>query len=506
MQPLRPILRVVGHCTATGASILAVFGPGPPADARAWLAYRSSPGRDAAAVAAPLEAAPPYHLARFRLVGLPAGARVTYAVRAVPSAESPHPDALLAGRDHSFRLLPPDRPLRLGLLSCNGAPPADHPGGPTLLWQSLAEEIRAGRVDLLVHAGDQIYADPIRERATRARAGIPGPPDESLVERLASEYRQQYVRTWSDPDVQAVLASCPSVMMWDDHEIYDGYGSNREDDAPQGRALFQAACMAFWEFQAGNNPPALGGASHAFALEHAGSALLVLDGRTRRRYREGRILGPGQLAEAAGWLERRAGQAPPLRDLQVVVGLPPVHVPVGWLTRLVEWTPWTEEITDDLHDLWTAPRNRGECRALLRLLFDFAAHGPGTRVTLLAGAVHVATVGEISSRQPAHRRPDGSPIRLRQIVSSGIGTPPPSRLMSQILEAWARWSTRLAGGEAVGHLHPFGPRGRRILARRNFAVIEGRDPGGTRDDSGGAMRVTFFAEEGDRVERIEVAV
>jgi hypothetical protein len=188
-----------------------------------------------------------------------------------------------------------------------------------------------------------------------------------------------------------------------------------------------------------------------------------------------------------------------------VVGLPPVHVPAAWLTRLVEWTPWTEEVTDDLHDLWTAPRNRGECRALLNLLFDFAARSSSTRVALLAGAVHVATAGEIASRLPAHRRPDGSPIRLRQIVSSGIGTPPPGRLSSWVLGAWARWPARLAGPDFAGRLRPFGPHGRRILARRNFAVIEGaRGAGPTREWEG--MRVTFFAETDGRVERIEVSV
>jgi hypothetical protein len=418
MEPVRPVLLAVGHCTATEASILAVFDAAHvPDGARAWLAFRCPNRQDVPTVAAPLESAPPYRLARFRLAGLPTGARLTYAAGALPPESASDPAGLLASGERSVRLLPPDRPHRLGLLSCNGAPPAGHPGGPTPLWGALAEKIRTGRVDLLVHAGDPIYADPIRERLAAGQPDTAGLLSESLVNRLAREYRRQYVRTWSEPDVQAVFASCPSLMMWDDHEIYDGYGSNEEDDTPQGRALFQAARRAFREFQAASNPPPLGGFSHAFAFAHSGSALLVFDGRTHRRYREGRILGPEQLAEAARWLDRRAALGPPLRDLWVVLGLPMTHVPVGWLTRLVEWTPWTEEITDDLRDLWTAPRNRGECRALLGLLFDFAARSPGTRVALLAGA------------------------------------------------------------DIAGRLRPFGPRNRRILARRNFAVIEGGDTG-----------------------------
>ena len=41
--------------------------------------------------------------------------------------------------------------------------------------------------------------------------------------------------------VAAVLASVPNVMTWDDHEIYDGYGSHDDDGEPSQQAFFLAA-------------------------------------------------------------------------------------------------------------------------------------------------------------------------------------------------------------------------------------------------------------------------
>lgn len=78
---------------------------------------------------------------------------------------------------------------------------------------------------------------------------------------LTASYRQWYFRTWSHRATQDVLDSCPSVMTWDDHDVYDGWGSNDDDTEPPQQAFFAAARRAFVEFQTMDGPPSIGDAT-----------------------------------------------------------------------------------------------------------------------------------------------------------------------------------------------------------------------------------------------------
>jgi phosphodiesterase/alkaline phosphatase D-like protein len=47
------------------------------------------------------------------------------------------------------------------------------------------------------------------------------------------------------------MARIPTVMMWDDHDIFDGWGSFSEpmQHSPVFQTLFNHARRAFWVFQ-----------------------------------------------------------------------------------------------------------------------------------------------------------------------------------------------------------------------------------------------------------------
>jgi hypothetical protein len=114
-----PLINVAGYCTATSARIL-VVGNAPGV---ARLAFRAGNGAIA------------------------------------PTAGQPRaPAQLLAGPTSTFGLFPLDRPLRGARLGCNGIESAPE---PTRFARGLLlkQQIDAGHIDLLIHAGDQIHAD-----------------------------------------------------------------------------------------------------------------------------------------------------------------------------------------------------------------------------------------------------------------------------------------------------------------------------------------------------------
>src|SRR5436190_7271364 len=301
-----PRLTVVGHCSSTTARVLCCTNAIEQRAAR--LTWRAAGA--GGFVEKELAPAPPYALAALDLLGLPPGAEVEYTIDIGPESA--------AGR---FRLLPAERPPRIALLSCNGAFEVEHPERRYRMWRRLHAEIAAGQVDLVIHAGDQVYADDVVKRyaSTARRAKDP----ESFLRMLTEEYRRLYVeRFWSVPEVAAVLTSCPNIMTWDDHDIDEGWGSNPNDDKPWRRLFFRAARQAFAEFQASISCPRIDETSFASGFVHGDVAFLLLDGRSHRLYKEERVLGDAQFAAAHRWLQALPATT---RRVYMVLGIPPVH-------------------------------------------------------------------------------------------------------------------------------------------------------------------------------------
>jgi phosphodiesterase/alkaline phosphatase D-like protein len=269
--------------------------------------------------------------------------------------------------------------------------------------------------------------------------------------------------------VAAVLASCPSVMMWDDHEIYDGYGSHRTDDTPQAQAMFAAAAQAFREFQVCHNPPRLGPHSYAYAFEVGDTAFMVTDGRTNRMATRQTLLGDPQLQAMAHWLDALRARGP--KRLFVLTGTPVLYAHLVAFLHLTRVVGWESALTENVRDAWLAPHNQAECRRFLDLLFTFCRHAPATDVVLLSGDVHVSALGLLRSTRRGEE-----PLQIRQIVSSGIGSLPPSRLASLVFHLASLHSVGLPGSPFRGALQRFPQRAWHLLARRNFAIIEAGRP------------------------------
>lgn len=485
------VLVVVGHCSSTTARILVVARPEGPLT---WATISYDDGTGSKTQTIKLKHAEPFVSGVIELEGLARCVRVRYRIGIGRSKKESIP---VDGEENQFKLLPA-RPPRTALVSCNGpedvSPPRDYE-----MWRRLKEAVDQEDVDLIVHAGDQIYADKVRQEwnTSGKTIGLANAPQAATAE-LTARYREMYWASWMVPEVRSVLASCPSVMMWDDHEIFDGWGSHGDEDQPANQAFLRAAAQAFSEFQSSHGPPRIDQMnSFAAAFDHEGVGFLLLDARGPRSWKDGTIVGEHQWRSVDAWLASIRDKA--LRRLYVVVGTPPVHLRVALVEWLIAHTGLRRSDLDDLRDTWTASRNRGEANRLLLRLFNFMAE-TNCEVTILGGDVHVASLAKIESRFPAHRR-DGYPRRVYQVTSSAIGRLPPGDFLVSLL--------RLAQGrvdlsftdDVTGELIALaGGRGTsNFLGERNFAIL-GLDDGAYGWDRHGNLKVRFVAETSGNVD------
>jgi phosphodiesterase/alkaline phosphatase D-like protein len=279
--------------------------------------------------------------------------------------------------------------------------------------------------------------------------------------------------------VAALLTSCPNLMTWDDHDIDEGWGSNPNDDQPYRRLFFRAARQAFAEFQMSIGCPRIDQDSFACGFTHGELAFLLLDGRSHRLYKEGRVLGDAQLGAARRWLDALPAST---RRVYLVLGIPPIHSKLTTVAAILRWTPFTEPYASDLRDGWMSKGNRGECEKLMRLLVDFCRSHPATDVTILSGDVHVGNIGRLD-------HPEAGVIY--QVTSSGIGSPPPEGFSGWLMEKVSRPKIHL-GADVCGKLIPITEHGHDLMHRRNFALLQADGSDDWRPDQ--ALRVRLFGE------------
>ncbi|CAD7704360.1 unnamed protein product [Ostreobium quekettii] len=152
---------------------------------------------------------------------------------------------------------------RWAAYSCSGfslrADPEEWGGNDQPLWGDLVRRHRASPIHALVGGGDQLYNDEVfrtplvREwAALRSRGARQGAPfTEYMREEVEAFYFGHYCGHFMGGGMREALATIPSVMLWDDHDIFDGWGSYPDDllRCPVLEGIYQAACKFYLLFQ-----------------------------------------------------------------------------------------------------------------------------------------------------------------------------------------------------------------------------------------------------------------
>jgi len=134
-------------------------------------------------------------------------------------------------------------------------------------WEALSKFVREAKPHFIVMMGDQVYIDEDNQDIFAKFLKSPS-LDLDLRKALAEKYREN----WSRNLVKDVMANVPIYMMWDDHEIRDGWGSMASDSEtllqqyPRGKEIFikcktyfEDARDVYWHFQGCHNPQKFSG-------------------------------------------------------------------------------------------------------------------------------------------------------------------------------------------------------------------------------------------------------
>lgn len=375
--------------------------------------------------------------------------------------------------------------VRIAYASCNGLErgDAERPAEErNLMWRRLAAEHARAPFALLLHGGDQLYADEASGAHPTLAAWAESAMDErdafvfdEEVERCATRFFvERYVALYAQPDVAPLLATAPSLMMWDDHDIFDGWGSQPPAllDSAVGRGLFAVARRAFLLFQHASSPDeGAPGESLSHATNFPGFAVLAPDLRSERR--------PDRVIGMQGWplLERQLEAAEGTERVLLMSSVPLLGPRLSLVERLIGIVPKLRRYEDDLRDQWQSRAHRAEWRRLLGRLERLAR--AGVDVTVLSGEIHLASRGEM---------PLGEGTTLHQLIASGIAHPAPPA-------SWARalgWLATLGEDPLEGRpiaLRPVPGQRRIYTAERNYLVLE---------RASGSWRAEWECEESGR--------
>src|SRR5436305_1389086 len=138
------------------------------------------------------------------------------------------------------------------------APDEDPEGfGADALW-AYSRRLQAGIEpwpDCVLMIGDQVYADEVSPETLefiRARRDTSQPPGEEIAD--FEEYTRLYRESWTEPDIRWLLATVPSVMIFDDHDVIDDWNISWQwlRDArsePWWDARITGAFMSYWVYQ-----------------------------------------------------------------------------------------------------------------------------------------------------------------------------------------------------------------------------------------------------------------
>jgi len=282
---------------------------------------------------------------------------------------------------------------------------------------------------LLLMGGDQLYADSIWGKVIKLAEWSDLPREEKvkrratkvMVQQIDRFYEDLYIERWSNPDMSLLLASIPSVMMWDDHDIFDGWGSYPEDiqSCDVYQAIFERAKHYFelCQIRSIKNHSLLNTtkAHYAFALSFRDYHILAIDNRAERTLKQ--VMSKLQWGDLKTTLEAIDKG----KDLLLLSAVPVVYRDFSFADAAFEATPWEEELTDDLKDHWRAKEHQGErAKLIMNLLGN--THTRQGRTVMLSGDIHIGCIGVVNDKSRDNW------VKIHQVVSSGIVHPSPSMI------------------------------------------------------------------------------
>jgi hypothetical protein len=412
--------------------------------------------------------------------------------------------------------------------------PADYKLDREQVWhETNVHDKDLQRFHLLLMGGDQIYFDSIWEKNSELKAWTALSREkqlrfkltQSLREKIEDYYFGLYAERWNGkpkgsvpsgtPASRDAVASIPTVMMWDDHDIFDGWGSYSSElqKTELFQWMFRCARRAFWVFQMQHaladlpelqprqpyadtcDPqfeptmwcthmahddlrlPLLDGQPGFSSAFFVGPiCLIVLDLRTERS--RDQILGEytWRAWQRVAWDVNVPGEEPRIQvDHLLIMSSVPVAHPKLTLAEAFMDTFGRDDVqhsnADDLRDHWNHDAHEGERKRLIQTLTG-VSESKRVRVAILSGDVHVAAWGAIYRKDRANK---SNRAELHQFTSSAIVHPSLSTLAERAYLAILNNAASKPQPIDVEHevqMMLFPGHGRYVMPARNWLAVE----------------------------------
>lgn len=368
----------------------------------------------------------------------------------------------------TWRVHPPmGKALRIAYVACNGVEDDDAFKDDSCRnhnWQTLAREHARAPFNLLLHGGDQLYADHLWQavpllahwRELPRRQRLTTPWTAQMAKAVADFYFARYLWLWSQPALAPLLASIPSLMMWDDHDLFDGWGSHETalQHCPVFQGIGAVARDNFIRFQRAAHPDECSDNAHlGWAVTVGSLGIIAPDLRSERT--------PTQVMGPVGWdwLCRALERLHACQQVLLLSSTPVVNADLSLVERIAQFIPGTSAYRNDLRDQWQSYAHNREWQRLITYLLDFADQS-GARLTILSGEIHLGALG-LTTRGTTN---------IYQLTSSGIVHPPPARPLVHLLEVFSH-NLRAPNGVAV-KMRPLPGGESPYLASRNWLAID----------------------------------
>jgi hypothetical protein len=285
--------------------------------------------------------------------------------------------------------------------------------GSTRIYPALRDDLLAAEARFLFLIGDQLYADAVPPISVRDE--LPGDADNPPpLDQLVTAYRKVTRGFFAERGFRSIREALPTLCMWDDHDIFNNWGSLKTETALD-RQLLAAAARVFSEYQNARNPDGDRQPPFDGFYRYGSAGFLILDVRGVRSYEQGTFFGREQWERIQAFL--RSETAAELQTLFVVSSVPIAHAS-RWLATFLEWLPG--DYGDAVRDRWVASVFRESRDAFLDALFAWQDAAPNRQVCILSGDIHEAESTEIRRR--------GRPGAIQQFTSSAFTSPPSTQL------------------------------------------------------------------------------
>ncbi|KAI5853132.1 hypothetical protein DFP73DRAFT_590185 [Morchella snyderi] len=376
-----------------------------------------------------------------------------------------------------------DDSMRIMFHSCNGfsvgTDEADY-SGPAL-WNDVLRIHSEHPFHVSIGGGDQIYNDgirvtgPLKDWASLASASKKRiyQWSEQLEADADEWYFNNYVDWYSTAPYSHANSQIPSVNIWDDHDIIDGYGSytDRFMSCAVFKGVGKTARKYYMLFQH-HTPPAgeekedpcwvigktpgryIGDTSRSvYARLGKRIGFIGVDARSERtRHMINEPETYDLLFERMNCeVEEAAGD---IRHMVILLGVPIAYPRLVWLENILQSPLFgfirflnkrfgaagaifnkfdgQVDILDDLDDHYCARPHKEERNAFLLRLQQFSLEKQ-VRITMLSGDVHLAAIGRFYSK-PELNIPTANDHRyMVNVISSAITNKPPPEAVSNIL-------------------------------------------------------------------------